>query len=108
MRKHANNKGADQPAHSRGLISCFVVGCLDSIIPILVKSEISRLTRASLGSWFESYLVADPEGRFSCDVSLFFFLLFFFMHHDEIMEPVQYLFTLTLTYEYDISIDIKI
>ena len=76
MRKHANNKDADQPAHLCSLISSFVVGCLDSIIPILVKSEISRLTRASLGSWFESYLVADPEGRFSREVALFF--LFFY------------------------------
>ena len=28
----ANNKGADQPAHPRSLISTFVVRCLDSII----------------------------------------------------------------------------
>ena len=36
-------KGADQPAHSRSLISTFVVRCLDSIIPILALSKISRL-----------------------------------------------------------------
>ena len=29
---YANNKGADQPAHPRSLISAFVVRCLDSII----------------------------------------------------------------------------
>ena len=45
---YANNKGADQPAHPRSLISAFVVRCLDSIIPILVKSEISRLQLASV------------------------------------------------------------
>ena len=28
---YANNKGADQPAHMRSLISAFVVRCLDSI-----------------------------------------------------------------------------
>ena len=28
---YANNKGADQPAHSRSLFSAFVVRCLDSI-----------------------------------------------------------------------------
>ena len=28
---YANNKGADQPAHSRSLISAFAVRCLDSI-----------------------------------------------------------------------------
>ena len=39
---YANNKGADQPAHQRSLISTFVVRCLVSI-PILAKSKISRL-----------------------------------------------------------------
>ena len=39
---HANNKGADQPAHSRSLISAFVVRCLDSIIPLLALAKISR------------------------------------------------------------------
>ena len=34
------NKGVDQPAHPRSTI---VVSCLDSIIPILAKSKISRL-----------------------------------------------------------------
>ena len=32
---YANNKGADQPAHSRCLISAFVVRCLDSVIPLV-------------------------------------------------------------------------
>ena len=36
-------KGADQPAHLRSLISAFVVSCLDSIIAILAVAEISRL-----------------------------------------------------------------
>ena len=39
---YANNKGADQPAHQRSLISAFVVRCLDSIIPLLARAEISR------------------------------------------------------------------
>ena len=34
---YANNKGADQPAHPR---LCFP--CLDSTIPILAKSKVSR------------------------------------------------------------------
>ena len=29
---YANNKGTDQPAHPRSLISAFIVRCLDSII----------------------------------------------------------------------------
>ena len=32
---YANNKGADQPAHPRSLISTFVVRCLDSIISLV-------------------------------------------------------------------------
>ena len=40
---YANNKGADQPAHPRSLISAFVVRCLDSIIPLVSISEISSL-----------------------------------------------------------------
>ena len=44
---YANNKGADQPAHPRSLISAFVVRFLDSIIPLVSLSEISRLSLAS-------------------------------------------------------------
>ena len=39
---YANNIGADQSAHPRSLISAFVVCCLDSIIPVFDKAEISR------------------------------------------------------------------
>ena len=40
---YANNKGTDQPAHLRSLISTVVVHFLDSTIPVLAKPEISRL-----------------------------------------------------------------
>ena len=40
---YANNKGADQPAHPRSLISAFDVCCLDSIISLDSIAEISRL-----------------------------------------------------------------
>ena len=40
---YANNKGADQPAHPRSLISAFVVRCLDSMISLDSIAEISRL-----------------------------------------------------------------
>ena len=43
---YANNTGADQPAHTRSLISTFVVGCLDSIIPLVSISETSSLSLA--------------------------------------------------------------
>ena len=38
---HFNNKGADQPAQTRKLVSDFVVQSLESIIDKLVTSKIS-------------------------------------------------------------------
>ena len=43
LMSYANNKGADQPAHRRSLISAFVVRCLDSITSLDSVAEISRL-----------------------------------------------------------------
>ena len=40
---YANNKGAGQPEHPCSLISTFVVRCLDSIMPLVSISVISRL-----------------------------------------------------------------
>ena len=37
-RGFANNKGADQPAHLRRLISAFVIGLMESIISQLASS----------------------------------------------------------------------
>ena len=37
---YMNNKGTDQPAHPRSLISTFVVHCLGSIMPLLAIAEI--------------------------------------------------------------------
>ena len=48
--QYANNKGADQPAHPRSLISAFVVSCLDSIIPLVSIAEISSLYLASVAA----------------------------------------------------------
>ena len=45
---YANNKGADQPAHPRSLISTFVVRCLDSVIPLVSITKISSLYLASV------------------------------------------------------------
>ena len=47
---YANNKGADQPAHLRGLISPFDVCCLDSIISLVSISEISSVQLASVAA----------------------------------------------------------
>ena len=62
----ANNKDADQPAHPHSLISIFVVGSMDSIIPPLA---IARISRPWLVSLAESYLVANPKDRFSRNVA---------------------------------------
>ena len=43
LMSYANNKGADQPAHPRSLISAFVVCDLDSTISLNSIAEISRL-----------------------------------------------------------------
>ena len=65
---YANNKGADQPAHLHSVISAFVVCSLDSTISIIAKAKISRpWLVSSWAGWFESYLVSNPEERFSCD-----------------------------------------
>ena len=68
FKPYANNKDADQPAHPCSLISTFVVRCLDSKISLVF------MNLASFFSWadhFESYLVANPEYRFSRHVAHF-------------------------------------
>ena len=37
--QYANNKGTDKPVQLRSLISAFAVHGLDSVIPVLAKSE---------------------------------------------------------------------
>ena len=50
LMSYANNKGADQPAHPRSLISAFVVRCLDSIISLDFIAVISRLYLVSVAA----------------------------------------------------------
>ena len=45
---YVNNKGADQPAHPRSLISAFVVRCLDSVMSLVSVTKISSLMLASV------------------------------------------------------------
>ena len=66
---YANNKGADQPAHLRSLISAFVVPCLDSIMSLVSVTKISSLMLASVAeeaglslTWSET-----PKDTFSHD-----------------------------------------
>ena len=48
LMSYANNKGADQPAHLRSLISAFVVRCLDSVMSLVSVIKISSLMIASV------------------------------------------------------------
>ena len=64
---YANNKGADQPAHLRSLISVFVVGCPDSVMSLISVTKISGLMLASVAeqaglslTWLET-----PKDTFS-------------------------------------------
>ena len=68
---YANNKGADQPAHPRSLISTFVVPYLDSMICILALSKVSRFYLASVAEQAGLNLtwLKIPEDTFSRDVS---------------------------------------
>ena len=50
LMSYANNKGADQPAHSCSLISAVLFRCLDSIISLDSIAEISRLKLASVAA----------------------------------------------------------
>ena len=61
LQRFAKNTGADQPAHPRSLISAFVIRFLERTISKLATSEISIF---SLGGWFESGFVGNPEDRF--------------------------------------------
>ena len=61
---YANNKGADQPAHPRSLISTFVVRCLDSMIyfyTCYIRKFKILASFCSWAGWFESYLVENPQ-----------------------------------------------
>ena len=66
---YANNKGADQPAHLRSLISAFIVHCLDNIRLILHQKFKTLASLCSGAGQFESYLVANTRDRFSHDMA---------------------------------------
>ena len=69
LMSYANNKGADQPAHPRSLISAFIVRCLDSVMSLVSVTKISSpmiafvAEQASLSlTWSQT-----SEDRFSHD-----------------------------------------
>ena len=72
---YANNKGADQPAHPRSLISAFVVRCLDSVMSLVSVTKISSLILASVAEQASSSLTCSqtPEDTFSHDEAHMFY-----------------------------------
>ena len=62
----ANNKGADQLAHPRSLISAFAIHKLNSIVSKLAPSEISLFYLVSVaeGTGFGMILSEKAEDRF--------------------------------------------
>ena len=58
LRWFAKNKGADQPAHMRSLISAFVKYATSEIF-----DRLARLL--SKAGWFEYHFIGNPEDRFS-------------------------------------------
>ena len=48
LRSYADNKGADQSAHLRSLISAFVVRCLDGAMSLDSVTKTSSLVLASV------------------------------------------------------------
>ena len=66
---YANNKGADQPANPRSLISAFVVRCLDNVMSLVSVTKISSLMVASVAEQASLSLIwsETPEDTFSHD-----------------------------------------
>ena len=69
LKSYANNKGADQPAHQRSLISAFVIHCLDSVMSLVSVTKISSLMLASVAEQAKLSLTwsETPEDTFSHD-----------------------------------------
>ena len=69
LQRFVNNKGADQPAHTRRLTSAFVIHLLERIISKLASSEISIFYLVSVAVETGSSLafLENPEDRFSHD-----------------------------------------
>ena len=69
LMSYANNKGADQPAHPRSLISAFVVRCLDNVMSVVSVTKISSIMLASVAEQSSLSLTCSetPEETFSHD-----------------------------------------
>ena len=74
---YENNKGADQPVHPHSLISAFLLRCLDSTSHFYICNFMTLACFCSWAARFESYLVANPEDRFSRDSGSYPFQRYF-------------------------------
>ena len=72
---YANNKGADQPAHSRSLISSFVVRFLDSIISLVSRSEVVEAITTSRNCSISSSSSSSSRSCYSSSISICIFTL---------------------------------
>ena len=61
LMSYANNKGADQPAHPRSLISAFVVRCLDIIIVFFMRQQLQE---------FGQNLIDTHSGKCHCETDM--------------------------------------
>ena len=68
---YANNKGTDQPAHPRSLISAFVVRCLDSVMSLVSVTKISSLMLASVAEQASLNLTWSERLNDGPDIKLF-------------------------------------
>ena len=74
----ANNKGTDQPAHPRSLISAFVIRFLESTIYNLATSKIFQLVSVADESGLSLALSGTPKTGFLAARLMFFFLKLYF------------------------------
>ena len=72
---YANNKGADQLAHPRSLISAFIVRCLDSVMFLVSVTKILSVMVASVAeqaslslTWSEAHedMFSHDEAHIYC------------------------------------------
>ena len=82
LMSYANNRGADQPAHPRSLISAVVVRCLDSVMSLGSVTKISSLMLASVAEQASLSLTWSeiPEDTFSHDETQLFLTKIWGLH----------------------------
>ena len=61
---YVNNKGSDQTVHQHSLVGNCFVHCFGSIIPIVAKPKISRLSLVSVADQTGLILLTPPKTRF--------------------------------------------